>query len=127
MAIVSTPQTIRIAGSLTIEPSIPVVGGTESAAILSEAANMKAVVDQTFSLAAGASRTFTMSTVLGSSAAFVFYASTNRVTLVETAFGVSASGVFYVRKDSTNSIAEIQITNPGTSAVTVRLILGALA
>jgi hypothetical protein len=127
MATVSTLQTIRIAGSLTIEPSTPVVGGVESAVILSEAANMKAVVDQTFSLAGLASRTFTMSNFLASSAAFVFCCSTNRVTIVETVFGIAGSGVFYIRKDSTNSIAEIQITNPGTSAVTVRLILGALA
>jgi len=125
MATVSTLQTIRIAGSLTIEPSTPVVGGVESAVILSEAANMKAVVDQTFSLAGSASRTFVMSDFLASDAAFIFCCATNRVSV--TGAALSESGVFYIRKDSTNSVPQIQVTNLGSSAVTVRLILGALA
>ena len=126
MANVSAAQTLRISGGLTIEPAIPLAGGTESAVILNEVSTMKAVTDQTFTLAASATRTFTMSVFLGSSASFVFCQSTNRVSVVDTAYGVAEVGTFYIRQDSSNSIAEIQILNSGSSATTVRVIFGAL-
>jgi hypothetical protein len=131
MAIVSTPQTIRLSGSLTIEPAIPIVGGTESAVAISEALSAKSVSEQVFTLAASGSQVLPTTTLLNSDAALVFIQATGSITVSDqpSSTVLRATGTFIVVSRTNNSYSNgLMITNnSSTSTVTVRLILGALA
>jgi hypothetical protein len=130
MAIVSTPQTIRLTGSLTVEPAIPIVGGTESAVAISEALSAKSVSEQVLTIAAGGSQLLTTTTLLNSDAAFLFIQATSSVSVFNYPSGgvLNATGTFIVVSRSDNSYSSgLMITNTSsTSTVTVRVILGAL-
>lgn len=131
MAIVSTPQTVRLSGSLTIEPAIPIVGGTESAVAISEALSAKSVSEQVFTLAASGSQLLTTTTLLNSDAAFLFIQATGQITVADhpSASFLKATGTFVVisRTNNTYSSGLMVTNNSSTSTVTVRVILGALA
>lgn len=131
MAIVSTPQTVRLSGSLTIEPAIPIVGGTESAVAISEAISAKSVSEQVFTLVASGAQVLPTTTLLNSDAAFLFIQSTGQVTVSDQPSGsfLKATGTFIVVSRTNNTYPSgLMVTNTSsTSAVTVRVILGALA
>ena len=131
MAIVSTPQTIRLSGSLTIEPAIPIVGGTESAVAISEALSAKSVSEQVFTLAASGSQLLPTTTLLNSDAAFLFIQATGSISVQDHPSGsflrVTGTFILVSRTNNTYSNGLMITNNSSTSAVTVRVILGALA
>jgi hypothetical protein len=131
MAIVSTPQTVRLSGSLTVEPAVPIVGGTESAVAISEALSAKSVSEQVFTLAASGSQLLTTTTLLNSDAAFLFIQATDQITVTDhpSASFLKATGTFIVisRTNNTYPNGLMVANNSSTSTVTVRVVLGALA
>ena len=125
MAIVSTPQTVRLSGSLTIEPAIPIVGGTESAVVISEAFSAKSVSEQVFTLAASDAKIINPSVILNSDIGFIMVQATSSVSVSCPPF--AALGTLIIVKPVSNAFANfLTITNnSSTSTVTVRVILGA--
>jgi hypothetical protein len=125
MAIVSTPQTIRLTGSLTIEPAIPIVGGTESAVAINEVSSLKAVSQIVLTIPASDTEIINFGAILNSDFGFIMVQSTDTVSI--SSGTMAARGDFIVIKPTSNTFSSnLTITNPSsTSTVTVRLTIGA--
>ena len=130
MSLVSTPSTVRLSGALTVAPTLPVVGGTESAVQVDEALSAKSVSEQVFTLAASGAQLLTTTTLLNSDAALVFVQATGSVSVSDQPSGsvLRATGTFIVVSRTNNSYSSglLVTNNSSTSPVTVRVVLAAL-
>jgi len=130
MSLVSTPSTVRLAGSLTIQPTLPIAGGTESAVQVDEALTAKSVSEQVFTLAASGAQLLATTTLLNSDASLVFIQATGSVSVSDQPSGsvLKATGTFIVVSRANNSYSNglLVTNNSSTTPVTVRVILAAL-
>lgn len=128
MSLVSTPSTVRLSGALTVAPTLPIAGGTESAVQVDEALSAKSVSEQVFTLAASGSQTLFTTTLLNSNAALVFVQSTGSVT-ISSGSALLATGTFIVVSRTNNAYPGgiLVVNDSSTSPVTVRVVLAALS